>query len=199
MRAAHGIRGFILLSGFLILSPSTSAIAEDVGTSRAVIIIERSSMVSNAPYHRTSGQGPQEKGPGMRAIQSTVSTRVDIRWQHKPAMPVVNGPVDNIPSLDDSGKATTVSEVPYHRGQPQHGITPYGDFCERCSKYGMGTSNVPSDIAVEAMRQYFSEQGLTIDNIQGTGRFMKADIFREDIMVDRVIFDRRTGRLRSIY
>jgi hypothetical protein len=78
-------------------------------------------------------------------------------------------------------------------------ITPYGDFCPRCSKYGMGRIPVKHHVAVEAVRDYFEHKGLRVKGLQRRGRFLRFDVYRDDRLVDKVIFDRRTGRIRSIY
>lgn len=78
-------------------------------------------------------------------------------------------------------------------------ITPYGDFCTRCSKYGIGKGPISKDKAIAALKFYFNRKGLKIANIKGRGRFLIVDIYKEDKLVDRVLFDRRTGRIRSIF
>lgn len=78
-------------------------------------------------------------------------------------------------------------------------ITPYGDFCENCSKYGIGSRMVTPKEASEALESYFESRGLGIKNVIHRGRFMRADVTKGEEMVDRVILDRMTGRVRSIY
>lgn len=78
-------------------------------------------------------------------------------------------------------------------------VTPYGDFCPRCSKYGMGRMPVKHRLAVEAVRDYFGHKGLRVKSPQRSGRFLRFDIYRDDRLVDKIIFDRMTGRIRSIY
>ncbi len=78
-------------------------------------------------------------------------------------------------------------------------VTPYGDFCSRCSKYGMGKKPVTPKEALEAIQDYFKRKGLVVKNIKGRGRFLRAEIYKKDKLVDKVVFDRRTGRIRSIY
>jgi len=83
---------------------------------------------------------------------------------------------------------------------PNHPVvTPYGDFCPRCSRYGVGTRPVVHAEAVAAMHAYFHAKGLSIGNVRNMGRFMIADVYQDGKLVDTVIFDRRTGRLRSIF
>ena len=78
-------------------------------------------------------------------------------------------------------------------------VTPYGDFCPHCSHYGTGHSSMSHDDAKKAMIDYYHSKGLTVE-IQGKrGRFIRAKIKDKDKIVDEIIFDRRTGRVRSIY
>jgi hypothetical protein len=93
--------------------------------------------------------------------------------------------------------------VPY-AGEPtpasvKRVITPYGDFCTKCSIYGIGRRPVKVREAVSAAEAYFKKKGLTVGKVRGRRRFIVMDVYRGDVLVDRVVFDRRTGRLRSIY
>ncbi len=88
--------------------------------------------------------------------------------------------------------------VPIYNGQNGKGVTPYGDFCPRCSNYGVGRRPVSHKVALEALQEYFRAKGLTVKNVHGRGRFLKADIYKDGRLVDRILFDRRTGRIRSI-
>jgi hypothetical protein len=83
-----------------------------------------------------------------------------------------------------------------HRGKV---VTPYGDFCSKCSKYGRVRGQVKMREAMAAVEAYFNRKGLTVKHIRGTKRFLVIDIYSGDEIVDTILFDRRTGRLRSIY
>ena len=103
-----------------------------------------------------------------------------------------------------AGDALAQDKRFHGKGHPQRlqyerGVTPYGDFCSRCSIYGVGHGRVARDKAIHAIRLYFSEKGLTIGNVRGRKRFLKVDIFRGESLVDTILFDRKTGRIRSIY
>ncbi len=86
-------------------------------------------------------------------------------------------------------------------------VTPYGDFCRQCGQYGTCNSPMKDDAAAKAMKDYFGKKGYTVeiekDKKKGEkkkkGRFIKAKIKDKDNVVDVIIFDRRTGRMRSIY
>lgn len=81
----------------------------------------------------------------------------------------------------------------------EKGVTPYGDFCPKCTNYGMCRSQLGHREAVAAIDSYFSNKGLEVGNIRKRGRFIRVDVFRDGELVDKIIFDKRTGRLRSIY
>jgi len=89
--------------------------------------------------------------------------------------------------------------MPPKKTESRKSVIPYGDFCSRCTKYGTGNRPVNINEAVAAMKHYFDTKGLTVKEIKGRGRFLKAEIYKEDLLVDRILFDRRTGRIRSIY
>lgn len=100
----------------------------------------------------------------------------------------------------DGPRIERTGGYPHHgRRAVMNGVTPYGDFCPRCTLYGVGREPVGHGKAVAAMRAYFANKGCTIGNIQGGGRFLKVDVYRNGVLIDRIIFDRRTGRIRSIY
>ena len=78
-------------------------------------------------------------------------------------------------------------------------VTPFGDFCPRCSEYGNCESTMDHDDAKEAMQEYYHKKGMSVEIENKKGRFIRAKIKNENDIVDVIIFDRRTGRIRSIY
>lgn len=86
-------------------------------------------------------------------------------------------------------------------------VTPYGDFCRQCGQYGTCDSPMKDDAAANAMKDYFGKKGYTVeiekkkgkDEKKAQGRFIRAKVKDKDTVVDVIIFDRRTGRMRSIY
>ncbi|MEW6108164.1 MAG: hypothetical protein AB1632_03195 [Nitrospirota bacterium] len=81
----------------------------------------------------------------------------------------------------------------------EENITPYGDYCRECTSYGTCKDVMPPKAAVHALTKYYQEKGYSVGNIHHKGRFIEADIFKDDRQVDKVLFDRKTGRLRSVY
>ncbi len=78
-------------------------------------------------------------------------------------------------------------------------VTPYGDFCRKCTKYGTCKSLMSHDEAKQAMRDYYHKKGLSVEIEYKKGRFIKAKVKDEDKVIDVIIFDRKTGRVRSTY
>jgi hypothetical protein len=89
-------------------------------------------------------------------------------------------------------------EVPF-AGRRGMNITPYGDFCPRCGKYGTCNNPMNPGEAEKAMEDYYREKGFDIEVVKVKGRFIRANIKDKGEVVDVIIFDRHTGRIRSIY
>ncbi|MFN3479081.1 MAG: hypothetical protein ACK415_01740 [Thermodesulfovibrionales bacterium] len=77
--------------------------------------------------------------------------------------------------------------------------TPYGDYQEWCGAYGVCKNDMSAEDAETAITRYFSSKGLRVGRIQHRGRFVEAEIYRNGRLTDRIIFDRKTGRMRSAY
>lgn len=99
------------------------------------------------------------------------------------------------------GMALALVVAPAWAGDVKNVVVPYGDYCTKCSSYGWGGMRpaVMHDEAQAALMEYFHHRGLGVRNIFGMGRFLRADVVRNGIVVDRIIFDRKTGRIRSTY
>jgi hypothetical protein len=78
-------------------------------------------------------------------------------------------------------------------------VTPYGDHCRDCTIYGTGREPISLPQAVYALKKYYEVRGYEVGILRYKGRFIEAEIYRERKQVDRVVFDRLTGRVRSIY
>ena len=77
-------------------------------------------------------------------------------------------------------------------------VTPYGDFCPRFTNYGKHRGMLSRENSRKALRDYYGEKGYGVYIEAFKGRFIKAIIVNKDTVVDKIIFDRRTGRIRSI-
>ncbi|UCH45068.1 MAG: hypothetical protein JSV11_12360 [Nitrospiraceae bacterium] len=78
-------------------------------------------------------------------------------------------------------------------------VTPYGDSCDLCSKYGICKSVMSHEQAHRALMKYYHSKGLIVEVDRKNGRFIRAKVREKDKVVDIIIFDRRSGRVRSIY
>jgi hypothetical protein len=78
-------------------------------------------------------------------------------------------------------------------------VTPYGDFCRRCGAYGKCKSIMSHEDAKKALIDYYHHKGLVVELEKKKGRFIRAKIRDKNKVVDVIIFDRNSGRIRSIY
>jgi hypothetical protein len=78
-------------------------------------------------------------------------------------------------------------------------VTPYGGYCKDCAVYGACKEPIPPGAALQSLRKYYTERGYRLGVVSHKGRFIEAEIFQDSKQVDRVIFDRKTGRVRSMY
>jgi len=76
--------------------------------------------------------------------------------------------------------------------------TPYGDYCKECTTYGTCKTILPLREAVAAIAQYYRDKGCKIGRVWHRGRFIEAEIYQDNRLVDKVLFDRKTSRIRSI-
>lgn len=79
------------------------------------------------------------------------------------------------------------------------GVTPYGDYSEWCCVYGVCKEKLDPNQAEIVIERYFASRGLIAAHMRHKGRFVEADIYKKDRLFDKIIFDRKTGRMRSIY
>ncbi len=77
-------------------------------------------------------------------------------------------------------------------------VTPYGDYCKACATYGTCKEPLPPKEAIAAIANYYRDKGYAVGKVQHKGRFIEAEIYEGNRLIDKVIFDRKTGRLRSI-
>ncbi len=81
------------------------------------------------------------------------------------------------------------------------GKTPYGDYCPMWGWYGARKAVRTAEEAKKILQEYFSQYGdVKIGNIKERKWFFKAEIKdKNNDLIDVVIVDKRTGRIRSIY
>ena len=78
-------------------------------------------------------------------------------------------------------------------------VTPYGGYCKDCAVYGSCKEAIPPGEAIQSLRKYYEARGYSLGNIRHKGRFIEAEVLQNSRQVDRVLFDRKTGRIRSLY
>ena len=90
--------------------------------------------------------------------------------------------------------------------QPMHpewrDQAPYGDYCPGYKKkwYGAKISVKTAEEAKKILQEYFSKDDVKIGQITEKRWFFKAEILgKNNALIDIVIIDKRTGRIRSIY
>ena len=82
------------------------------------------------------------------------------------------------------------------------GHRPYGGYCQgpRWGWYGARTPVRTREDARRHLEKFFEGQEVVIGAITPRGRHFLADILDKDKkIIDRVIIDKRTGRIRSLY
>lgn len=84
----------------------------------------------------------------------------------------------------------------FHRGKDTR---PYGDYCTSTSHYGHRQGTMSKEKSEESLKHYYSDKGLDIVIINNRGKFIRALVKDGDATVDIIIFDRRSGRLRSVH
>jgi len=87
-----------------------------------------------------------------------------------------------------------------HMMMPGH--RPYGGYCQgpRWGWYGARQPVRTKEEARRHLEKYFEGQNVQIGVITPRPRHFLADILdKQDKIIDRVIIDRRTGRIRSLY
>jgi hypothetical protein len=89
--------------------------------------------------------------------------------------------------------------ISFSSGNAGDAVTPYGDYCKECTTYGKCKTPLTPKQAIDAIEQYYGDKGYVVKNKQHKGRFVEAEIHDETKLVDKVLFDRHTGRFRSIY
>ena len=73
------------------------------------------------------------------------------------------------------------------------------NYCKECTRYGTCKSILPLEDAIAALGQYYSDRGYKVGRVWHRGRFIEAEIYRDNRLVDKVLFDRKSGRIRSMY
>ena len=80
------------------------------------------------------------------------------------------------------------------------GGSPYGDYCPMWGSYGARKPVRSANEAKRILQEYFAPYDVKIGKIKEREWFFEADIKdKNNTLIDVVIVDKRTGRIRSIY
>jgi heterodisulfide reductase subunit C len=77
-------------------------------------------------------------------------------------------------------------------------VTPFGASCPPCDTYGYCGRQLTYTEAVQNLEAYYAQKGLKVSIVRQFGRFVEANIYRNGAVVEKIIVDRRTGRIRPI-
>ncbi len=100
---------------------------------------------------------------------------------------------------------TSMSSLPAMAGPAERGPNcsrPYGGYCRgpRWGWYGAKQPVTTQEEARKHLEKYFADGKVTIGSITERSSYFEAEIKDKDNkVVDRVIIDKRSGRIRSIY
>jgi hypothetical protein len=82
--------------------------------------------------------------------------------------------------------------------QQQQQFTPFGASCPSCDTYGYCKKTLTYKQAEQNLEAYYAQKGLDVVIVKKSGRFLEADVYKKDKIVEKVILDRKTGRIRPI-
>lgn len=78
--------------------------------------------------------------------------------------------------------------------------SPYGDWCPMWGEYGARKPVKTVSETKRILQEYFKNEPAVIGNIKERKWFFEAEIKdKNNKLLDIVIVDKRTGRIRSIY
>ncbi|HCZ12955.1 MAG TPA: hypothetical protein DHV16_12130 [Nitrospiraceae bacterium] len=82
---------------------------------------------------------------------------------------------------------------------PAQAITPHEERCPLCGAYGYCEQQPSLREAAKALKSYYAKKGMKATVVKQDGRFIEANVIKNSKIIDRVLLDCRTGRIRSIY
>lgn len=79
--------------------------------------------------------------------------------------------------------------------------SPYGTYHKGSADgYGGKKPVTTKEDALKVLKNFFADKGVKIGNIKEKELFFEAEILdKNNNVIDKVIIDKRTGRIRSIY
>ncbi len=91
--------------------------------------------------------------------------------------------------------------LPYAAGfeKNEKQSTAYEGQLSFCGEYGYCRKQVSHDEAIIALEKHYSKKNMTVQVINKEDRFIEADIYKGKDLVDRIVLDCKTGKIRSRY
>ena len=82
------------------------------------------------------------------------------------------------------------------KGKEDKGVS-YGTYCS--TRYGAKDKSVTLQKAMEQLRKFYARRGFEVQMESHKGWVIRAGIFKGNKKIDSIVYDIRTGRMRSIY
>ena len=115
---------------------------------------------------------------------------------HDTFPPIILKQTEMQKSLDTSGNL--FSSSPVYAADEQGESSPYGGA--RGGKYGEKKPVLTRDEAHKILKEYFSKKEVKIGEIMEKELYFEAEIWdKNNRLIDKVIVDKRTGRIRSVF
>ena len=93
----------------------------------------------------------------------------------------------------------TVVPLPVHaENHPAQTITPHEERCPMCGAYGYCKEQPTHEEAVNVLKSHYAKKGMQVVITKQDGRFIEAEVIKNKKMIDRILLDCKTGRIRSI-
>ncbi len=86
--------------------------------------------------------------------------------------------------------------VPYADSAPNENKLPYGSSCYE--HYGARGNTRSISYAIGAVRKYFKARGFYVKLVEHDMRFLTVEVLDHEKLVDTVVVDIRTGKMRSV-
>jgi hypothetical protein len=87
-------------------------------------------------------------------------------------------------------------QSPYADAMPKQHKMTFGETCY--SNYGAGNKERSVTGAMLAVRQYFTHRGFNVKLVEHNINFLRVEVSKEREIVDIIIVDIKSGRMRSV-
>ncbi len=87
----------------------------------------------------------------------------------------------------------------YAENRPSESATSDGERCPMCGAYGYCKEQPTHKEAVNVLQSHYAKKGMQVVIIKQDGRFIEAEITKNKKLIDKILLDSKTGRIRSIY